>query len=189
MSRLKKVKKGEDGEVPEEVQRECSLLTLGSNRHKKGKPGTWWDEVFFVDRICMARDFQWFPQSLGDVWSMLECSTYVLAFNGWYVADQQKHMFHRFTHIVTGCVSPNWPCHLRLRKDIDHPFIMTQVNTFETKKSVPWHTKNTWRNGWPARNSCRNCGRRVTGRSQRAPFGHLFGRNNGCLDHNSVTSC
>lgn len=25
---------------------------------------------------------------------------------------------------------------VRLRKDIDHPFIMTQVNTFETKKSV-----------------------------------------------------
>ena len=67
-SRLKRVKKV-DGEVPEEVQRECSLLHLRSKRVLRGGVG----------QSIALRD---------------------------------------------------------LRKDIDHPFIMTQVNTFETKKSA-----------------------------------------------------
>ena len=70
--RLKRVKKV-DGEVPEEVQRECSLLTHGFE--KCSLP------------VCMLR---------------------ILS-------------FHRQSEP---------------RKDIDHPFIMTQVNTFETKTSA-----------------------------------------------------
>ena len=132
--RLKRVKKGDDGEVPEEVQRECSLLKLvqlvfwGTGVDKQKKDGVWPGSI--GSSHCVHR--------LG----IQQCiCMHLWMWHAGFLRTATCRLYH-FRRV---------PCHIllefravRLRKDIDHPFIMTQVNTFETKKSV--HSSE-WKSG------------------------------------------